>query len=86
MSQTEQADFYTQKGYQMRKQQQMTGAMEDYLEMICRQARAEGYVRINFLAGRLNVRPSARLGDRPLPALPARRAPPVLLSGQRLHG
>ena len=59
MSQTEQADFYTQKGYQMRKQQQMTGAMEDYLEMICRQARAEGYVRINFLAGRLNVRPSS---------------------------
>lgn len=62
MSQTEQADFYTQKGYQMRKQQQMTGAMEDYLEMICRQARAEGYVRINFLAGRLNV-PLLRLQD-----------------------
>ena len=33
--------------------------MEDYLEMICRQAGSEGYVRINFLAGLLNVRPSS---------------------------
>lgn len=52
-------DFYTQKGYQMRSGQAVTGAMEDYLEMICRQARAEGYSRINFLAQRLNVRPSS---------------------------
>lgn len=59
MSQTEKPDFYTQKGYQMRSHQALTGAMEDYLEMICRQARTEGYVRINFLAGRLNVRPSS---------------------------
>lgn len=51
--------FYTQKGYEMRRHQALTGAMEDYLEMICRQARAEGYVRINFLAGKLNVRPSS---------------------------
>lgn len=62
MSQTEQADFYTQKGYQMRKQQQMTGAMEDYLEMICRQARAEGYVRINFLPAAQRT-PLLRLQD-----------------------
>lgn len=55
----EHADFYTQKGYEMRRHQAMTGAMEDYLEMICRQAKAEGYVRINFLAGKLNVRPSS---------------------------
>ena len=59
MSQEENLDFYTQKGYQMRSHQKITGAMEDYLEMICRQAAAEGYVRINFLAGRLNVRPSS---------------------------
>lgn len=52
-------DFYTQKGYQLRSNQAVTGAMEDYLEMICRQARAEGYARINFLAHRLNVRPSS---------------------------
>lgn len=52
-------DFYTQKGYQLRSQHPITGAMEDYLEMICRQAGGEGYVRINFLAGKLNVRPSS---------------------------
>ena len=52
-------DFYTQKGYEMRHHQTITAAMEDYLEMICRQAAAEGYVRINFLAGKLNVRPSS---------------------------
>ena len=34
--------FYTQKGYQMRNRHSLTGAMEDYLEMICRQAKAEG--------------------------------------------
>ena len=55
----ESMEFYTQKGYQLRNQQPITGAMEDYLEMICRQAKNEGYVRINFLAGLLNVRPSS---------------------------
>lgn len=51
--------FYTQKGYQMRSCQAITGAMEDYLEMICRQAQSDGHVRISFLAGKLNVRPSS---------------------------
>lgn len=51
--------FYTQKGYQMRSGQTVTSAMEDYLEMICRETRSEGYARINFLAHRLNVRPSS---------------------------
>ena len=55
----EEPDFYTQKGYQMRSDKPVTSAMEDYLEMICRQARMEGYARINFLAHRLNVRPSS---------------------------
>lgn len=59
LSEHEEPGFYTQKGYQMKNQQPITGAMEDYLEMICRQARTEGYVRINFLAGLLNVRPSS---------------------------
>ena len=40
----ESMEFYTQKGYQLRNQQPITGAMEDYLEMICRQAKNEGYV------------------------------------------
>ncbi len=55
----EQGDFYTQKGYERRSGTPVTSAMEDYLEMICRQAGAEGYARINFLAHRLNVRPSS---------------------------
>lgn len=38
----EEPDFYTQKGYQMRSDKLVTSAMEDYLEMICRQARMEG--------------------------------------------
>jgi DtxR family Mn-dependent transcriptional regulator len=52
-------DFYTQKGYQLKNRPHITGAMEDYLEMICREAKAEGYVRINSLASKLNVRPSS---------------------------
>ena len=59
MPMDEEPDFYTQKGYQMRSDKPVTSAMEDYLEMICRQARMEGYARINFLAHRLNVRPSS---------------------------
>ena len=59
MSQGEELDFFTQKGYQMRHHPEITAAMEDYLEMICRQAGTDGYVRINYLAGRLNVRPSS---------------------------
>lgn len=59
MTMEEQGDFYTQKGYARRSGTPVTSAMEDYLEMICRQAKTEGYARINFLAHRLNVRPSS---------------------------
>lgn len=59
MSQEKHPDFYTQKGYQIRRHPELTGAMEDYLEMICRQAQSDGYVRIGYLAGQLNVRPSS---------------------------
>ena len=59
MSQEGKPDFYTQKGYQMRSQHALTGAMEDYLEMICRQAEADGCARIGVLAEGLNVRPSS---------------------------
>ena len=52
-------NFYTLKGYSLLEYIQITSSMEDYLEMICRQARTEGYARINFLAQRLNVRPSS---------------------------
>lgn len=53
------AGFYTQKGYQLKNHPAITGAVEDYLEMICREGRSEGFVRINALAGKLNVRPSS---------------------------
>ena len=52
-------DFYTQKGYQLKNRSHITGAMEDYLEMICREGKTEGYVRIGALAAKLNVRPSS---------------------------
>lgn len=51
--------FYTMKGYQLNETGTLTASMEDYLEMICRQAQSDGYVRINYLAGQLNVRPSS---------------------------
>lgn len=52
-------DFHTQKGYQMQRSGTVTLAMEDYLEMICRHAGSEGYVRVNVLAENLHVSPSS---------------------------
>jgi DtxR family Mn-dependent transcriptional regulator len=53
--------FYTVRGYQMlnAENKTLTSSMEDYLEMICRTCREEGYVRVNQLAEMLNVRPSS---------------------------
>lgn len=51
--------FHTPGGYRNLQHRAMTESMEDYLEMICRYAREEGFVRINALAGALNVRPSS---------------------------
>ena len=54
-------EFHTVRGYQLLNQNNrlLTSAMEDYLEMISRNAEAEGYVRINELAEKLNVRASS---------------------------
>lgn len=54
-------DFYTVRGYQMLNSENklLTSSMEDYLEMIYRICLEEGYVRINQLALKLNVRPSS---------------------------
>lgn len=54
-------DFYTVRGYQMLNSENklLTSSMEDYLEMIYRICLKEGYVRINQLALKLNVRPSS---------------------------
>ena len=48
-------DFYTLTGYQQREQAELTPAMEDYLEMICRLAMREPVVRRSEIAGRLHV-------------------------------
>ncbi|HHT65924.1 MAG: metal-dependent transcriptional regulator [Caldicoprobacterales bacterium] len=50
-------DFYTVRGYQIHKKNEkmLTPSMEDYMEMIYRVCRKNGYIRINVLAERLNV-------------------------------
>jgi len=54
-------EFHTVRGYQLIGQNNrlLTSAMEDYLEMICRNSRPEGYVRMNKLAELLNVKASS---------------------------
>lgn len=55
----EKSDFYTLKGYQIKNNQKITEAMEDYLEMIYRTYQMEKRIRINDLAASLNVKPSS---------------------------
>ena len=52
-------EFHTLKGYQLMNDGEITESMEDYLEMICRHITENGYIRINFLAEKLHVRPSS---------------------------
>ncbi len=51
--------FYTLKGYQLIESDELTPAMQDYLEMICRLAAQTEIVRVSTLAERLHVRPSS---------------------------
>lgn len=51
--------FSTLKGYELNNSPQITYAMEDYLEMICRLYKNKSVIRINELADMLNVRPSS---------------------------
>jgi len=52
-------DFHTLKGYELQENKEITYAMEDYLEMICRLCETKEYVRINELANKLNVKSSS---------------------------
>jgi DtxR family Mn-dependent transcriptional regulator len=54
-------EFHTVRGYQLLQQNNrlLTSAMEDYLEMVCRNIGGDGYVRIRELAEKLNVRASS---------------------------
>ena len=51
--------FYTLKGYQLIESDELTPAMQDYLEMICRLSAKSSIVRISMLATELHVRPSS---------------------------
>ena len=52
--------FYTMKGYELAADTQITTAMEDYLEMICRlDAEKAGPIRIRALSQQLHVKPSS---------------------------
>lgn len=53
------ADFHTAGGYKSIHQNSVTESMEDYLEMICRLAEEDGFVRVNLLSSMLNVKPSS---------------------------
>ena len=51
--------FYTIKGYQIQEGAELTPAMEDYLEMICRLMETHTVVRLGELAEVLHVKPSS---------------------------
>ena len=51
--------FYTMKGYQIHEDVNLTTAMEDYLEMICRILQDSETVRVIDLAKMLHVKPSS---------------------------
>ena len=56
---SEEFAYRTLKGYQLAEKEQMTPAMEDYLEMICRVLRDKDSVRIHELSELLNVKASS---------------------------
>lgn len=53
--------FHTFRGYQIinKSIKELTSSLEDYLEMIYREYKEEGYARINQLAKKLNVQASS---------------------------
>ncbi|MGQ9556923.1 MAG: metal-dependent transcriptional regulator [Desulfurispora sp.] len=50
-------EFFTFREYMKNDHTLLTAAMEDYLEMIYRLSRQQGFTRINDLAAALNVQP-----------------------------
>lgn len=52
-------EYRTIKGYDSFAKRKLTRSMEDYLEMICRLSREEGFARVAQLSARLNVRASS---------------------------
>lgn len=52
-------DYYTLKGYSLLNDSQITTAMEDYLEMLCRLNQKTDILRISQVAKALHVKPSS---------------------------
>lgn len=50
-------DFYTFRGYILKDSEALTASMEDYIEMIYRLSKENGFTRVNELARSLNVKP-----------------------------
>lgn len=55
----ESSRFFTQKGYELQNQEELSASMEDYLEMIYRMLQESQCVRIHALAKQLHVKPSS---------------------------
>jgi len=53
------SEFYTLKGYKLKENNNITEAMEDYLEMIYRNTKKNQSTKVNELAKKLNVKPSS---------------------------
>ena len=53
------SNFYTLKGYKLKEKQELTDAMEDYLEMISRYLKTNDFITIKKLSQKLNVKPSS---------------------------
>lgn len=51
--------FHTLKGYEVLEKSELSYAMEDYLEMICRLKEETGIIRVNQIAKKINVKPSS---------------------------
>lgn len=51
--------FYTLKGYEMKESREISGCLEDYLEMLCRMKSETQPLRIKDLSERLHVRASS---------------------------
>lgn len=61
MNNPNQSEYRTVRGYEIANQREnrLTPAMEDYLEMACKLCLETGYTRVVKLSERLNVRPSS---------------------------
>ncbi|UMZ74260.1 metal-dependent transcriptional regulator [Natranaerofaba carboxydovora] len=53
-------EFFTDRGYESLKgKDSLSPSMEDYLEMVFRLSKEDGFTRVNIVADNLNVKPSS---------------------------